>query len=199
MQTLARGAEAILYTDGEIVVKERLSKSYRIDDIDNRLRKFRTRREAKILATLQELDFPAPRCRHFSDRMMTITMDFISGKKVKDMLTPTTRNALGEEIGRLVAMLHSHDIIHGDLTTSNMIFNGNVQFIDFGLSFFSSKIENKAVDLFLLDRTLATTHSNVYPEIFETIITAYSQHYPEARHVLSRLEQVRQRGRNKRK
>ena len=71
-----------------------------------------------------------------------------------------------------------------------------VHFIDFGLSSFSKKAEDKAVDLFLLDRALESTHSPVYPEVFEKVIEGYKQ-YPGAEEVLERLEKVRKRGRNK--
>ena len=76
---------------------------------------------------------------------------------------------------------------------------GEVNFIDFGLSFFSEKVEDKAVDLFLLDRALETTHLDVYPEIFENVLEGYQEEYDDADKVLSRLQLVEKRGRNKKR
>lgn len=198
MNQLAHGAEAVLLTDGEQVIKERLSKGYRITELDTSLRRYRTRREAKILNKLAEVNFPSPRCREMSDQKMTIAMDFINGQQLKDVLHQQPER-FAEEIGKNIAQLHQLDIVHGDLTTSNMIVNENVFFIDFGLSSFSSKVEDKAVDLYLLDRALATTHRELHLKVFEQILRAYQQDYPDAAAVLERLEKVRSRGRNKKK
>src|SRR3989338_9500931 len=101
-------------------------------------------------------------------------------------------------MGENIAKLHHHNIIHGDLTTSNMILDKEkINFIDFGLSQFSDKIEDKAVDLFVLDRALGSTHTELHPEIFEKVVAAYSENYPEAVKVLERFQAVKGRGRNK--
>lgn len=231
MEKIAQGAEAILYKDHNDVIKERFSKKYRLPHLDESLRKFRTRREAKILNKLEELNFPAPHLKEFSDKRMSIVMDFIPGEKLKDVLKRgDDYKQLAREIGQKVGQLHQNHIIHNDLTTSNMIlskdsalnaggdededdgeeeseeeyeetiFNkGELNFIDFGLSFFSEKIEDKAVDLFLLDRGLESTHFEHYPEIFEEVVEGYKEVYPDAETVLERFEQVRKRGRNKKK
>ena len=74
---------------------------------------------------------------------------------------------------------------------------GEIHFLDFGLSSFSEKTEDKAVDLFLLDRALESTHYQQYPSLFEKVIEGYKEVYPEAGAVLERFEQVKRRGRNK--
>lgn len=201
MIKIAQGAEAVLYLDKGQIIKERLSKNYRLPHIDDALRKFRTRREARILQKLEELNFPAPRLQAFCDKKMTIAMEFISGEKLKVVLeTNKEYQQLAQEIGEKIAKLHLAGIIHGDLTTSNMIKNEErreISFIDFGLSFFSDKVEDQAVDLFLLDRALATTHAAFYPPIWERVVEGYKKINPETAKVLSRLEQVKKRGRNK--
>ena len=201
MHQIAHGAEAVLFEDRGTIIKERLSKKYRLPQLDDALRQFRTRREAKILQKLEELNFPAPRLQDFSDKRMSIVMDFIPGEKVRDLLMHGDEfQHLAKEIGEKIGRLHQQDIIHGDLTTSNMIQTGKeIHFIDFGLSQFSEKNEDKAVDLFLLDRALASKHYQHYPGIFETVIEGYKEMYPEAEEVLKRLEQVKKRGRNKNK
>jgi len=202
MQKIAQGAEAVIYRDAETVIKERLSKGYRIPQIDESLRKFRTRREAKVLQRLGEMNFPAPRLLEMSDTEMKIKMDFISGSKLRDVIEEgDVYQKFAKEMGEKISELHAKDIIHGDLTTSNMIAHEKkgLFFIDFGLSFFSEKVEDKAVDLFLLDRALESKHYHLYPQVMEKVVESYAEAYPEAFDVLLRLEEVRKRGRNKNK
>ncbi|MDP3734707.1 MAG: KEOPS complex kinase/ATPase Bud32 [Nanoarchaeota archaeon] len=205
MIKIAQGAEAVLHQDKESIIKERLRKNYRHPHLDQSLRKFRTRREAKILGRLQELQFPAPHLQEFSDKRMSIVMDFIPGEQLKDVLKQTEMvtdhiQNLAQEMGERIGQLHAGDIIHGDLTTSNMIqhmITEKITFIDFGLSQFSDKVEDKAVDLSLLDRALATSHSQLYPLFFDQVLEGYTKTNPDAGKVLERLEQVKRRGRNK--
>lgn len=204
MKLIAQGAEAKLYRDNAAVIKERLAKAYRHPELDESLRQFRTRREAKVLQKLEDLQFPAPHLREFSDKRMSIVMDFVPGETLKDVLSQKADDSehLAKEIGQRIGQLHQADIIHSDLTTSNMIQHqetGEVNFIDFGLSFFSEKNEDKAVDLFLLDRALETTHSELYPEIFEQVLEGYKEENPQAIEILERLDVVRKRGRNKKR
>jgi len=204
MKMIAQGAEAKLYKDNATIIKERLAKAYRHPELDQFLRQFRTRREAKVLQKLEDLQFPAPHLREFSDKRMSIVMDFVPGNTLKEVLQQHADQAehLGREIGQRIAQMHQADIIHSDLTTSNMIQHEEtreVNVIDFGLSFFSEKTEDKAVDLFLLDRALETTHINLYPEIFEQVLEGYQENNPVATEILERLEIVRKRGRNKKK
>src|SRR3989344_4931944 len=151
MDQIAQGAEAVLWLDKQRILKERVTKGYRYPELDQKIRKFRTRREAKILQRLEEIDFPAPRLQEFSDQRMALTMDYINGPKLKDVLKQSNAKILAKAMGENIAKLHNHNIIHGDLTTSNMILDKEkINFIDFGLSQFSEKMEDKAVDLFLL-------------------------------------------------
>ncbi len=193
-----------MYKDNATIIKERVAKAYRHPELDGALRQFRTRREAKVLQKLEDLQFPAPHLREFSDKRMSIVMDFVPGETIKDILRQNAEQTehLAKEIGQRIGQLHQADIIHSDLTTSNMIKHqetGEVNFIDFGLSFFSEKVEDKAVDLFLLDRALETTHLDVYPEIFENVLEGYQEEYDDADKVLSRLQLVEKRGRNKKR
>lgn len=201
MIKIAQGAEAVLFKDRTQVIKERLSKKYRLPQIDESLRKFRTRREAKVLTKLEEMKFPAPHLQDFSDKRMSIVMDFIPGEKLRDVLaTGDGYQELAHEIGQKVGKLHASDMIHGDLTTSNMIQHAETRelhLIDFGLSSFSDKEEDKAVDLFLLDRALESKHYQLYPGIFESVLQGYREVYSEAEKVLERFQAVKKRGRNK--
>ena len=200
MDQIAQGAEAVLWLDKQRILKERVTKGYRYPELDQKIRKFRTRREAKILQRLEEIDFPAPRLQEFSDQRMSLTLDFISGPKLKDVLKQSNAKILAKAMGENIAKLHNHNIIHGDLTTSNMILDKEkINFIDFGLSQFSEKIEDKAVDLFLLDRALASAHGEIYPEVFETALEMYKKYNQDAGKVLEQLQKVKAGERNKNK
>jgi Kae1-associated kinase Bud32 len=196
MKIIDSGAEAVISEDNGSIVKNRVEKPYRLKEIDERLRKFRTRREAKVLETLQKIDFPAPRLMNVCDKAMEIRMEMVSGNKLRDVLyqNPIT---LSEEMGEKIGLLHKNNIIHGDLTTSNMILANEIKFIDFGLSFFSEKVEDKAVDLHLLRQALESKHYDNWQHCFEAAIRGYSRTYPNAEEVLKRLEKVEERGRNK--
>ncbi len=197
MDIVDSGAEAVIYKDGGLIVKDRVSKGYRHPEIDLHLRKFRTKREAKVLAKLAELNFPAPRLVKLNAKDMRIEMDFIDGRKLKDVLAGNPE-AYAFEIGKRIAAMHNADIIHSDLTTSNMIVKDEgVYFIDFGLSFFSKKIEDKAVDLHLLERALESKHHEISRTCFTAVIKGYREVAPDAKEVLKRLERVEKRGRNK--
>lgn len=201
MLKIAQGAEAIVYRDNNRVLKERFSKKYRLAHLDESLRKFRTRREAKILGKLEDLRFPSPHLREFSDKRMSITMDFVPGEKLKDILKKGDGyQELSKAVGKGIGKLHVNDIVHGDLTTSNMIQHAiekEVYFLDFGLATFSNKIEDKAVDLFLLDRALESTHFEIYPDIFKSVLEGYGEVNPDTQKVMERFKAVKARGRNK--
>ena len=193
---LAQGAEAILHKQEQSVIKERIAKEYRVPQLDNRLRRSRTRREAKILEKLNEISFPAPKVQAMDDKNMSLTMDFIEGPLVKDVLHENPV-VLSREIGKKVGILHANDIIHADLTTSNMIQNGEVHFIDFGLSFVSNKAEDKAVDLHLLYRALESKHHDIYEQCKPAVMEGYKEGNPGWAAVVARLDKVQKRGRNK--
>ncbi|CUA67327.1 hypothetical protein RSOLAG22IIIB_07364 [Rhizoctonia solani] len=84
-------------------------------------------------------------------------------------------------IGEEIAKMHKSDIIHGDLTTSNMMLRRRVQgqetqlvLIDFGLSYNSALVEDKAVDLYVLERAFASTHPQS-EGMFNQVLQAYER------------------------
>lgn len=196
MKKIAQGAEAKLYLTDSKIVKDRFKKEYRIEEIDKKLRKGRTKREAKIFRKLEEINFPAPKLIE-SDDKERIVMEFIEGPKVRDILEEKDYNELSEEIGKKLAILHNNNLIHGDLTTSNMILGDEIYFIDFGLSYFSHKIEDKAVDLHLLKQALESKHYKVWEDCFKHALDAYTKECENSSDVLKRLETVEGRGRYK--
>ncbi|MEK6947324.1 MAG: KEOPS complex kinase/ATPase Bud32 [Nanoarchaeota archaeon] len=191
---IAQGAEAKLFLEDGRILKERFAKTYRIKEIDDKLRGSRTRREAKILQKLEMINFPAPKLIK-SDEKEQILIEKIDGKLVKDILEKKDYNHLSEEIGKKVAILHNNLIIHGDLTTSNMIYSKEVYFIDFGLSFFSEKAEDKAVDLHLLKEALESKHYKIWEKAFKIVLESYKKEANKSHETLKRLEAVEKRGR----
>ncbi|MEM7816288.1 MAG: KEOPS complex kinase/ATPase Bud32 [Candidatus Aenigmatarchaeota archaeon] len=195
---LQRGAEAIIYLENDnIVVKNRIKKSYRIREIDERMRRARTKREAKLLRVARGLGIKTPKV--ISAEEYKIKMEFIYGKKLKDVLQTLSKEKIEEIfkiIANYIALLHSKDIIHGDLTTSNFILKADeIYLIDFGLGFYSSRIEDKATDLYLLYQSIKSAHFNILNEAWNIILKKYTESYEKAELVIKRLEEIEKRGR----
>ncbi|MEK6840275.1 MAG: KEOPS complex kinase/ATPase Bud32, partial [Nanoarchaeota archaeon] len=133
---------------------------------------------------------------------MQIRMAYLDGHLVRDILdqkTPAEQKVLLREIGRIVGLFHSKDVIHGDLTTSNIILQeGKVFFIDFGLGFISLKSEDKAVDLHVFRQALESKHYQHADRCYPWFLEGYRQ-WKGSADVLTRLEKVEARGRYKRK
>lgn len=196
MNILGQGAEAIVAVQDGVVIKERVRKDYRIPVLDERLRKQRTRRESSVLKKVNALGIPSPKFLDSDEKTMEVEMSLVEGKKLRDVLDG--RPFFAEQIGLIVGKLHANDIIHGDLTTSNFIVNENVvSIIDFGLSYISKKVEDKAVDLHVLHDAIKSRHFSVHEKCFELIIKGYLASNPNASLVLERLKVVQARGRNK--
>lgn len=202
MRIVKRGAEAVLYLDKldseDVLVKERVKKSYRISEIDNELRKQRTKSEAFLLSSARRVGVNTPKIFSVDEKGFKIVMEFIQGKRLKELLNETSdeeRKEIAEKLGRSIALLHSNKIVHGDLTTSNMIFSDNkIYFIDFGLGFFSQRIEDYAVDLAVLKEALKSTHHKYLNLLWDSIMKGYSIN-EGSEEVLKRLEDIEKRGR----
>jgi Kae1-associated kinase Bud32 len=200
MEEIGRGAEAVIYREGDSVVKERVKKSYRIPEIDEELRSFRTKREVKVIKKISELGIPTAKVLHDDSKNNKFSMEFLSGPKLRDILNRDNCAEYSAQLGWIVAHLHLNSIIHDDLTTSNMIVvSGKVHIIDFGLSFFSERVEDKAVDIHLLRQALESKHQDIWKEAYDAFIDSYKKNYPDSAKVLERLDVVEMRGRYKQK
>jgi Kae1-associated kinase Bud32 len=195
MQIIAKGAEAVLFLDENgSLVKERIKKGYRLDAIDGPLRKRRTRSEAKLMREARRAGVLVPQI--LEERECKIEMEFIEGKKVRDALTDGNLEEICTKIGESAGRLHSFGIIHGDLTTSNMIISAKkLYFIDFGLGFQSKRIEDMAVDLRLLKQALDSTHYNMSEKAWKIILKAYQINCSDASSVIRTLAEIGKRGR----
>ena len=193
---IAQAAEAIIIQKKGKIIKRRIKKGYRIPEIDEKLRKLRTRQEAKLLEKASKI-IHVPKILKVDEGNKEIEMEFIDGKKLADSLDSLkNRLEVAKQIGQEVGKLHDLGIIHGDLTTSNMILkNNHVYFIDFGLGFQNPRIEDKAVDLHLLKQALEAKHFKYNKELFQAVLKGYN---PEDKtQILTQLEKVETRGRYK--
>ena len=160
MKLIAQGAEAKIFKKKDSILKDRIKKSYRLPQIDIRLRKSRTRSEAKILRKAGRI-INVPRVISTDDKKMHLEIEHIDGVKVRDLFDRADeklKRKVCVEIGKAVKKLHQNDIIHGDLTTSNMIWNDKLYLIDFGLGKISIRVEDKAVDIHLLKECFKSKH-----------------------------------------
>jgi len=212
---IGRGAEAILFEEKEEgksktirIVKDRIEKKYRHKVLDEKLRFSRTRREAKVLEKLAKENFPCPILINQSKDKISISL--IEGRQLKEVFDDDCEYH-SKEIAKLVAKMHNLGIIHGDLTTSNMIFdedkinnskNQEVHkhfLVDFGLSFFSESLEDKAVDIHLFDRAIDSRHYKNYQRAMKVFLEEYSKHAEHGKNIVKRFQLVQMRGRNKAK
>jgi len=206
MKKIQQAAEAIIYKDGSDAVKERIKKNYRIKEIDEPLRASRTRLEARLIDKARGVGVHTPKISSISD--YSIRMEFVNGEKVKDLFINEAKRQRKSKltkkicklIGQSIAKLHNAGIIHGDLTTSNMIWmrsgkSGELYFIDFGLAFNSQRAEDKAVDLHLLQQALISTHFTIADFCWLAVLESYKKQSKAGEEVLKRLALIEKRGR----
>lgn len=201
---VAKGAEADLYLvqwNGlKALRKMRKPKKYRHPELDYQLRKTRTNHEADIIHRAKNNGIPTPLLYQVDNENGIIVMEYIDGIKIRDLvdqLTDMERITLFKRIGYYSGLLHKSGIIHGDLTTSNIIKSGErIVFIDFGLSEVSYEVEKRGVDLNLMNRMLTSTHFKYQEELLEAFMNGYRQSMgEEAEEALDRMEEVSKRGR----
>lgn len=202
-KVLYRGAEAEIrlsrFMGRTVVQKRRIKKAYRIPEIDTVLIASRTKEEAKLIAESRTHGVSVPILYDVDLASGIITMEYLQGKRIKDILhtiTESERERLCRKIGEGIARLHNHDIIHGDITTSNMILRDDrIHFIDFGLGCKNSELEAKGVDLHVLMEAFESTHSQ-YPACFSYVFEGYiRQFHGDASMVKGKIDEIVQRGR----
>jgi TP53 regulating kinase-like protein len=197
-QIIGKGAEATITKKENIVEKNRIPKYYRLKILDEKLRKQRTRKEAKILEKAKTIGVNVPNLIR-TDQQEKIEMEFIQGDKLSETLNSydeKKQKQVMKKLGEQVTLLHDNDIIHGDLTTSNTILKENKIFIiDFGLSITSHRREDKAVDLHLIKQALEAKHYQNWETLFKSFLQGYKP--KEKENILNQLKEVEGRGRYK--
>ncbi|KAF9947520.1 TP53 regulating kinase [Mortierella alpina] len=208
-QLLKQGAEAKVYLapfcQRQTIIKERFAKEYRHPTLDKKLTSRRVIQEARCLNRCQKALIDTPTVYMVDVDNSLIYMEYIEGSSVRDYLvtaqgqTAEAQTQLASLIGKALGLMHNIDVIHGDLTTSNLLMReetGAVVLIDFGLSYVSQLIEDKAVDLYVLERAFSSTHPNT-EVMFDQILEAYGQSSKASKQILKKLEDVRMRGRKR--
>ncbi|PWB85661.1 tRNA N6-adenosine threonylcarbamoyltransferase [Methanobrevibacter woesei] len=198
---IAKGAESNIvkssYLGRDAVLKNRVSKNYRIPEIDNKIRKARTKLEAKLLSDVKKAGVVTPILYDVNLHDKTILMEEIKGDLVKDIINED----LAYEIGENIAKFHNLNIIHGDITSSNMMVNDKNQlvFIDFGLGRYSDLFEDKAVDLLVLKKSLQSIDYNTAIKIFDKVLEGYADEYNDdslnREQIIKKINEIESRGR----
>lgn len=199
---LKRGAEADLrrtqFLGRAAVEKVRVPKAYRLEAIDEDLRRSRIRTEAKLMAEARAAGVPVPILYDIDLVENRIVMEFVEGPTAKEVLEAAGDRALrtARQIGGIVGRLHRAGIVHGDLTTSNMIVRGGrVVMIDFSLGGKDDRAEARGVDLHLLREALTSAHRNaaVY---YREVVRAYRKTMGRsAEAVVAKVKEIESRGR----
>ncbi len=177
MQLIRQGAEAKLFKaefEGKpALLKKRVPKGYRNKELDERIRTARTTGEANLLRKARSLGVNTPTVYEVDKGEKEILMELVEGPRLKDVLNKKNVG-LCRQVGEGIALMHENSLIHGDLTTSNVMVKGKeLFFIDFGLGKHSKKAEDKAVDLLVFKKTFEATHVELMPKGWELILEGY--------------------------
>jgi len=184
----------------KIVIKKRIKKGYRLKEIDLHLRRSRTILESRLIHEAKKY-IRTPTIFEIDRDECYIVMEYVEGERVKELLEKVNsekREEICLKIGNMVGKLHKNGIIHGDLTTSNMIYRLNeIYLIDFGLGEFSREIEKQGVDMHLLKEALQSTHYKYFLEDFETVMKGYAYIVgnEKKKEILKRINEIEKRGR----
>lgn len=213
-------------------LKHRPPKPYRHPLLDAKLTRHRILSEARVLAKLRREGIAVPALYAFDWEQGWMLMEWIDGRSVRACLDSELGAWLRDvaegrdeeavrgsslwrimrDTGALVGAMHKVGVVHGDLTTSNLLLrqssigdeagaaiaaqNEEVVLIDFGLAGTSSDVEDRAVDLYVLERAFGSTHPGT-EKLFGEVLRAYGESYKGAKQTLKRYEDVRMRGRKK--
>ncbi|MFY9300751.1 MAG: KEOPS complex kinase/ATPase Bud32 [Candidatus Nitrosotenuis sp.] len=177
MRLLKKGAEGdicLTKHDGKpAILKTRKKKSYRNPELDTRMRRQRTMREATVISEAKSFGVPTPLVYRVNQNDCTILMQYIQGEPVWGLKGAKLVKAC-REIGKITGTLHKNGIMHGDLTTSNFIMDKNkVYALDFGLAQRTGKIEDHAVDLRLFKEILSSAHVEMMERLWPSFLAGY--------------------------
>ena len=207
MKLLYRGAEADVFRGDwcgqPAVYKMRKPLLYRLPELDKLIRSQRTVHEAQMIHQSKLAGVSAPHLYYLSPPEALLVIEYLEGKRLKTLLleaglTKGRVEALGEGFGRSIARLHAAGIMHGDLTTSNVIVDGDLlSLIDFGLAVHSQRLEDQAVDLRLIKETLTGAHNSVSKQFMQSLLTGYASVLGRARAeaATKKLAEIERRGR----
>jgi len=197
-----RGAEAELrrteFLGRAAMEKHRVPKAYRLEALDDELRRFRIRHEARLMAEARAAGVAVPILYDVNLVENKMIMEFIDGPTAKDVLDQGGPAAMrvARAMGQIVGRLHRAGIIHGDLTTSNMILrDGRIVMIDFSLGGKEDGVEARGVDLHLLKEALGSAHARAASYYREALRGYRETMGKEAEAVIAKVKEIESRGR----
>lgn len=195
------GAEADIYVTTwngrKSILKIRKRKDYRNELLDNRIRRLRTTREAKMISEVKSFGISTPLVYFVDQKKCEIFLQYVPGKLVRDLPNGTIIKAC-KKIGRIVGTLHKNGIMHGDLTTSNFILTREgLIIIDFGLAQKTEKVEDHAIDLRLFKEVLNSAHIDIVGKSWESFLNGYEKIVgtPRKERVIWQVSVIEKRGR----
>ncbi len=188
MRSFNKGAEAVMYSETifgvEVIIKAREPKTYRIKKLDDELRRSRTKREAKIMSVLAGLGIKVPALLGVG--MYSVYMERLHGTLLRDTSVVA---GFYRKLGRIVRDMHMAGVVHGDLTPANiMITRRGIYVIDFGLAEITDSVEEKALDILLMKRSLDAGR-------YKGLLQGYSEKNGDYERILKRLAEIEKRGR----
>ncbi len=205
LEPLAWGAESNLYITRymglKVVLKHRFKKVYMNEKLSSRIIRYRTENEAKLLVEANQAGVRAPLPLYVNPDKGILVIEYIEGELLSNYMNKCeSEEEVAEKafkLGLMLARLHNINIIHGDPTTSNVILirDGNLCLIDFGLAFKSSRIEDKAVDIRVLERAVESSHPEYRRIFMESFLKGYRRESTEYDKIVSRFERISLMGR----
>ena len=200
------GAEARLdsaiWLNRLVVFKQRVVKGYRHPSLDRSLQNTRIKNEVRLMLEARKAGISVPVIYSIDLTENRIVMEEIQGVRVKDALQCLPDKEAEEvcrKIGEIAAKLHQNDIVHGDLTTSNMLLeNDRIVLIDFSLGSKTSELEDKGVDMHLLEEAFHSAHHK-RSGLYDNVKDSYVNTYPGGAEVLRKVREIEKRGRYTRK
>ncbi len=204
-EVVALGAEAVIvryeFLGIPAIFKTRLPKPYRDPELDREVRLRRTLQEARVMRAARETGARVPRVLLVLPKRALIVMEYVGSERFKE-----AEPRMGDDeacevmmvVGEYVARMHLAGIVHGDLTTSNIILTDEGPcLVDFGLAKFSNDPEDRGVDVHLMLRVLESAHYTRASKLFECFMSGYSSVAGEemAREVMDKVREIRMRGR----
>ncbi|MBS3781111.1 MAG: Kae1-associated serine/threonine protein kinase [Candidatus Thermoplasmatota archaeon] len=199
-ELITRGAEAEVWKGRwrkrKIIIKKRVKKNYRLPELDEKIRTMRTRKEGRLLSEAKKLGVPVPIIYDIDEQRTELVMQYFHGKRVMDCIEEGIKVDL-EKIGAYIGKLHEAKISHGDLTTSNILYDDKKEdycFIDFSLGEKESSNEYMGVDLHLLREALVSVHDEPL-DLFEKVLSGHNRSCEEHEKIKNWIEKIEKRGR----
>lgn len=200
-----RGAESKLFIVEWLgipaIAKKRLPKEYRIPELDFYFRRQRTIYESRLISRAKTAGVKTPFIYEIDITNTTIIMELMEGEILKTSLprlSAEKQKVICEKIGFFIGLLHRNGIVHGDLTTSNIILfpeNNDLVFVDFGLGYITDRLEDFGIDIYLLERAFISTHVEIYENLWREVIKGYKKTSPYGNVIEEKITDISSRGR----